>query len=153
MAKKPWKFTAGRKESLRKAQKIHVKYVEDFTQIFDEKNTFLFDASFNKYLIYRYPLDRFIGWYATFIPTVIEDYESPYTTMFKIARTYYEPHLSLIQNCFNFITKQKNIEEMVVSPISNFIILLGFCISSVLRGILIALILNLVIYLFLSFKL
>ncbi len=26
---------------------IHVKYVEDFTQIFDEKNTFLFDAPFN----------------------------------------------------------------------------------------------------------
>lgn len=26
---------------------LHVKYVEDFTQIFDEKNTFLFDSKFN----------------------------------------------------------------------------------------------------------
>jgi len=53
-----------------------------------------------------------------------------------------------ISSSFFLVRFQKNIEEMVVSPISDFIILLGFCISSVLRGILIALILNLVIYLF-----
>jgi ABC-2 type transport system permease protein len=48
-----------------------------------------------------------------------------------------------------FITRfQKNIEEMLVSPISNFIILLGFCFSSMVRGVVVAVILDVIIFLF-----
>lgn len=52
-----------------------------------------------------------------------------------------------------FLTRfQKNIEEMIVSPMSNFIIVLGFCISSMIRGILVALLLNVIIYLFFNIQ-
>lgn len=48
-----------------------------------------------------------------------------------------------------FLTRfQKNIEEMLVSPMSNFVIVLGFCVSSMIRGIIVALLLNIIIYLF-----
>jgi ABC-2 type transport system permease protein len=48
-----------------------------------------------------------------------------------------------------FLTRfQKNIEDMIVSPISNCTILLGFALSSMIRGLLVAIILDLVIYVF-----
>lgn len=50
-----------------------------------------------------------------------------------------------------FLTRfQKNIEDMIVSPISNFVILLGFALSSMMRGLLVAIILNIIIYVFFS---
>jgi len=51
-----------------------------------------------------------------------------------------------ISSSFFLMRFQKNIEELVVSPVSNFIILIGFCLSSILRGLLVALILNTIIY-------
>ena len=92
---------------------LHTHYASRSQHRVDEYFPQLFDSSYHKYLIYRYPLDRFIGWYATFIPNEVETYNSHYTTMFKLARMCYQPHLSLIDNCYNFVTKQKNIKEML----------------------------------------
>jgi hypothetical protein len=102
------------------ANKVASRYIEQLLQNYvfkklpdvDEHVSEFMSSYSQKYMIYRYPLDRFIGWYATFIQDIhlkdkhkllVSQRNTPLSPLFIEASKQYKCDKSLIWNCHNFI--------------------------------------------------